>query len=324
MPGVPTLAAELGVDHKAVARAIGLLEEDGLLIGQGAGRPRRIVPPKGHAPSALRVGLLVSHAAGGGGDLMIELRHLLEEAGHVPIFPGTNLQDLGMDGRRVAGLVQRTEAGAWVVVSGSREVLEWFAEQETPAFALAGRCGGLPIAGAGPDKLPAAVAATRRLIALGHLRISALCRRQLRLPHPVRALRAFLGELEAAGIATGGFNLPDWEETREGLACVLDSLFRLTPPTALILDEAFLYHAAYHHLARRGLRVPEDVSLVCTDGDPTFVWCRPTVAHIHWDYRPVVRHIVRWANNVACGQDDRRQAFTRAEFVEGGTVGAAP
>ena len=40
-------------------------------------------------------------------------------------------------------------------------------------------------------------------------------------------------------------------------------------------------------------------------------------------HRPVVRRIVGWTNNVASGKDDRRQSFTKAEFVEGGTVGKA-
>ncbi len=67
--------------------------------------------------------------------------------------------------------------------------------------------------------------------------------------------------------------------------------------------------------------MPEDVSLVCTDPDPGFAWCLPSVAHIRWDYRPVVRRVVRWVNNVALGKDDRRQSRTKAEFVEGGMVG---
>lgn len=92
----------------------------------------------------------------------------------------------------------------------------------------------------------------------------------------------------------------------------------------MILDEPILYHAAHHHLAKRSLRVPEDVSLVCTDADPNLAWCEPRVAHIHWDHRPVVRRLVRWVNNVAAGKEDRRQSFTKAEFIEGGTVGVAP
>ena len=324
MPGGPKLAAELGIDKKTVEAALGLLEEEHLLIPQGPGRPRRIELPADHAPPQLRVGLLSFDAESLGQLFMTDLQHRLGQAGHLPFPPGKNLLDLGMDPVRVARMARRTEADAWVVTSASREVLEWFAEQETPAFALAGRYGGLPLAGTKPDKPSTIAAVVHRLVALGHRRISLLCRRHLRLPQPSRSTRAYLAALESAGIATGSFHLPDWEETREGVGCILESLFLHTPPTALILDEAHLYHAAYQQLTRRGLRIPEDVSLVCTDGDPTFAWCEPSVAHIAWDHRPVVNRIVRWANNVARGRDDRGQSFTRAEFIEGGTLGPAP
>jgi DNA-binding LacI/PurR family transcriptional regulator len=74
-------------------------------------------------------------------------------------------------------------------------------------------------------------------------------------------------------------------------------------------------------LMNRGLRVPQDVSLVCTDGSPIFEWGKPTVAH--WDTRPVVRRIVRWAATVSRGEKDLRQTLTKAEFFEGGTIGPA-
>ncbi|MDC0275300.1 substrate-binding domain-containing protein [Verrucomicrobiales bacterium] len=173
-----------------------------------------------------------------------------------------------MNANRVAGLVENTEADAWMVSAGSREILEWFADQNQNAFALFGRRKGLSIAGAGPNKSPLFSSITRRLIELGHRRISLLCRSQLRQPSPAESLRNFLSELESAGVKTGKCHLPDWEENKAGFAKALDSLLEHTPPTALILDKPFLYNAAYHRLARRGLRVPEDVSLVCTDGLP--------------------------------------------------------
>ena len=136
-------------------------------------------------------------------------------------------------------------------------------------------------------------------------------------------VRAFLDELEAGGVRAGEFHLPDWEEDRAGYQAILSSLFGLTPPTALLTDEAFPFIAAQQFLARRGLRVPEDVSLICTDNDPTFVWCEPTIAHIRWDYLPAVRRIGHWAANVSHGKKDLRQTSTKAEFVDGGTVGSA-
>lgn len=325
MPGGSRLATELGVGRDTVEAALLILEREGLLVPQGAGRRRRIELPEGKVAHPQRVAILAYDSPEVALSLgyVKDLLHRLEKAGHSVIFAEKGLLGLGMEVGRVARFVQQTEADAWVVGAGSREVLEWFAAQPMPAFALFGRRRGLPIAGVGPDKASSLLAATGRLIGLGHRKISFLCRRQRRLPQPGFPERAFLAELAAQGIPTGTFNLPDWEESKNGFTALLDSLFAATPPTALILDEPFLFNAAFHYLAKRNLRVPRDVSLVCTDNDPAFAWCEPTIAHIRWDHRPVVRRVVTWANNVSHGRDDRRQTLTKAEFVEGGTIGPA-
>jgi DNA-binding LacI/PurR family transcriptional regulator len=103
----------------------------------------------------------------------------------------------------------------------------------------------------------------------------------------------------------------------------LNSLFKHSSPTALIIDEVPLYLAVERHLARLGLLTPGDVSLICLDPGPAFKWFRPPVSHIAWDSRPMVNRIVKWAENVARGRDDRRQSFTKAGFIEGGTIGPA-
>mgnify|MGYP001818580150 CR=1 FL=1 len=325
LPGVPKLAEELGVDRKTVWAATLLLEQEGLLQGQGAGRPRKIVPsPDGASNRALRVAILEYNPAAFAVDYMIELEHQLSEAGHTPIRAPKTLMELQMDVKRIARTVGEVTAEAWIVSAASREVLEWFASQEVPTMALFGRRRGLPVAGVGPDKPPTTAAVARRLVALGHRRIAMLTGRARRHPRPGASEQAFLDELEAHGLVTGAYNLPDWEESGEGFKAGLEALFAATPPTALLLDEPHLFHAAYHHLAQRGLRVPQDVSLICTDDDLGFAWCQPTVAHIRWDPAPVVRRILQWADNVARGREDLRQSATKAEFVEGGTIGPAP
>jgi DNA-binding LacI/PurR family transcriptional regulator len=324
MPGAPMLAAELGVNHKTIIAALQQLEHEGLLVSQGPGRKRRIILPEQLDSPSLRVAILDYEPRHESEGYMNELYHLLGEANHTPFFTSKCLTALGMDVKRIARMVKRTAADAWVVGAGSSEVLAWFTEQEAPAFALFGRHESFPIAAIKPNNTPAISTATRRLIELGHRRISFLCRRLVRLPQPGKGAQAFLAELEGAGIHAGDFNLPDWDESREGFAMQLDSMFRHTPPTALILDEPYLYGAALHFLAGRGMQVPEDISLVCIDADRSFAWCQPSVAHIRWDYRPVIRRIVRWANNVSRGKKDIRQTIVPAEFVEGGTVGKAP
>lgn len=322
MPGRNQLAEELGVSSRTVELALQMLEKERLLVAQGNGRSRLITVPQAAVETpTLRVALLMADHAN---RLPNILHHLLDRAGHRAFFVSKTLLDLGMEVRRVARFVREINADAWIVGAGSRAILEWFAEQPTPAFALFGHRYGLPIAGVGPDKAPVMAEVARHLIHLGHRRISMIHRRSLRLPEPTPILRAFLDELEAAKLVTGAFNLPEWDESDQGFERMLNSLFAYTPPTALILDEPFQYHAAYHHIARRGLRVPQDVSLICTDDHPTFAWCRPTIAHFSWDYRPVVRRAVRWANNIALGKEDRRQSGTKVNFVDGGTIGPVP
>ncbi len=325
MPGQFELEKMLGVSRKTIELALNALEKEGLIVAQGVGKKRKINLSSQQLQSTqLRVAVLNYVREDWDGDYTTQLRHQLRRSGHEPIHPGKSLFELGMNPKRIARLVQSIQVDAWVVVAGSKEVLSWFVDQGIPVFGLFGRIVGLPIAGTGPDKAPAMAEAVRHLAGMGHHRIARFCHRQARTPKPNRVAQAYLDELEAVGIEVSNFHMPDWKESKAGFIAALDSLFELTPPTALILDGVYLYMAAQHYLSARGLRVPQDVSLVCEDGDSNFQWCEPSVAHIHWEVRPVVRRAVRWANRIASGKTDLRQSLTKAEFVAGGTVGVAP
>lgn len=116
---------------------------------------------------------------------LIEMQHLLNKAGHSAFFTAKSLTELGFDMKKVSRFVKKTKADAWVLIASPRDVLEWFIEQKIPAFALFGRRRGLPIAGVGPDKGDAMIAATRRLFELGHRRIVLLTRKARRFHKPL-------------------------------------------------------------------------------------------------------------------------------------------
>jgi LacI family transcriptional regulator len=226
-----------------------------------------------------------------------------------------------MNVERLAKMVKQVEADGWVVCSASREVLTWFSERPFPAFALFGIFSKLPIAGMGPDKFPAYRSAIRQLVELGHRRIVLLHPEHARKPQPRGITRRVLDEMESLGIKIGPYHLPDWQNHPAGLRQCLDSLFDLTPPTALIIDETHQFLAVRHHLAERGIFAPRDVSLVCSDDSPIFKWYEPSVSCIRWSMDPLVRRLVRWVDNIANGKEDRRAGYSSAHFIEGGTIG---
>ncbi|MFM2171257.1 MAG: hypothetical protein RI957_1486 [Verrucomicrobiota bacterium] len=325
MPGESWIMNHLHVGRDIVRAAMAQLEEERVLICDGQGRRRRIIMREdAFAIRKMRVRIFPYEKQDRGDIDSSSLLAELLEAGMDADFAEKSLKELGMQVDRVARYVNHNPADAWIVSAASREVLAWFAAQTFPALAMYGRHKDLPIAAAFPMMISGQTAAVQRLIELGHKRIVMITREERRKPELSHPEQVFIDQLEAASITSGGYNLPDWEETREGLGRLLDELWRFSPPTAILFQEAQLFIAARTHLADRGIIAPRDVSLVVSDHDPSFGWCSPIPSHIYWDYRPVVRRIVRWVKNIAAGKDDRRKIYTESKFVEGGTIGPVP
>jgi DNA-binding LacI/PurR family transcriptional regulator len=272
----------------------------------------------------LRVTILLDEKSDRKMDHPLEPVQRLQGAGHVAGFAEKTMRGLGMDVKRIARFAGTMMVDAWVVVAGPRDVLEWFAEPPTPAFALFGRLTQVNLASTSPKKAGAPPDLADRLIDLGHRRIVILAREDRRKPDPGFLERLFLDHLEKREIPTGPYNLPDWGDPPAELRRILESLFQRTPPTALVIGEPSLFFAVMQHLASLGVTTPDQVSLACTDASHAFDWCLPDIPHITWDFRPLVQRVVKWANNISRGKDDRRKSSGKARLVVGGTIGPVP
>lgn len=325
LPGVIRLAAELEVAICTLRSALRLLEKEGIIALSADGRSRRVVRARRAAAPPLRIGILLWERLVNDNSkvqqFLSELFHALEKAGYAPFFSRQNQSTLRHDVGRIVRYVTKTPADAWIVSGGSRGLLEWFAAQAVPCLAFVGRREGIPIASVAPDKVPAIRELTRSLIGLGHRRIVLLCSKMRRLPEPGLGERAFLEELAAQGTGGSHYHLPDWDETPEGFQKLLTELFRFSPPTALIVNEMRLLTSMLQFLARRNLAIPERVSVVITEDDPSLTWCRPKMACLVWHVEPLVKRVVRWASAVSQGRADKKQVSYPAEWMPGGTIG---
>jgi DNA-binding LacI/PurR family transcriptional regulator len=324
MPGVAQMVRRLGVGTKTVVAALESLKREGVLEANGERRRNRIVAADSGSKKGLRVRILLYEESDAHNEHIVQFGYQLKQCGHQVAHAANTLSGLNFDVKRVARMVEKDDGDAWVIQAGSRPVLEWFAARPVPAFALFGRQSKLPIASLATLKSPAMAEALRHLVELGHRRIVMLVREERRKPTLGIFERRYLDELERLGIQTSAYNLPDWENNPQGFHRCLDSLFRHTPPTALIPSEPSLFFVTQQYLLGKRLVVPRDVSLVVLDDHPAFEWFDPEVSHIRTDIRRWVPRVLRWVDSVANGKEDRRETLIKAEFIEGGTIGPVP
>lgn len=330
LPGVQRLADETGVSKVTVRAALRRLESEGWLEAPRPGCRRAVAPhPKRKGGGAtMRVAILlnepVEQESAEVQRLLLDIQHGIEGVGHHCFFTDSNLARLRGDVRRIARHVKNHPADAWIVFGGPRHVLAWFAAQPAPALALGGRSSDVPISAAGNDICAPLAETVRKLAAMGHRKIVMICPEPWRKPHAGRPAQAFLDELQANGITAGEFNLPDWDDRLEGFHDLLNRLFRTTPPTALLTTDPKHTCAALSFLARHGLKVGSDVSLVAMMADPNFAWNYPPLARFVYDLPALLRGIVRWVNALSRGHRPLKRILIPARFEAGGTLGPAP
>lgn len=329
LPGVVPLASELKVSKDIVRAALKVLEEEGWIENCGAGRRRMIVPLRSVMPArrALRVGIMLYlpllEDDKLGVVILLGIRRAIEAAGHVCVFSEQCLVQMNDNLSKISRCVKTTAANAWIVCTASRVVLEWFAAQSFPVLAFGGRFQDLPVASSATRLAPAIESAVNELVDSGHRRIVMLAETYLLKPTPTSSLTSYLSTLEARGIAATDFNLPHFNDTPEGLEDCLNRLFRVTPPTALIVQHAAYLVAVFSYLMRRGLRVPHDVSVITVSSDPIFRMCLPPLDHFSDPCQEHIDRITCWVNNVAKGLPDIQQVVFDAVHIHGGIVGPA-
>jgi DNA-binding LacI/PurR family transcriptional regulator len=324
MPGSDRLVKELGVGRGVIFEALAQLESEGLLVTQGAGKRRLIKKPEiGKEGRKLRVGMFLWGPSDRAQKFILDIQHSLAKAGYIVVLASKTLTDINMDPQRVAREVEKADADVWIASSAARPVLEWFVERNIPVFAIFGSCMNLPVAGFRLKDDSGLSQAREFLFTLGHRRIVMLLRRQHRAANPSHSVQNYSSWLMAKGISPTSFHLPDWDDTSKGFHQCLESLFRVTPHTAIMVDEGPQFVTTCLFLAQRGLRIPGDVSVVCLEPD-AFTSLEPgLIAQIEVDYSQIPKYVLRWVSHINHGKPYVKQHLAQSKYLNGSTVGVA-
>lgn len=163
-------------------------------------------------------------------------------------------------GRALARLVEHEPGASWVLRLSTREMQQWFAQAGVPCV-VAGTCfPGIDLPHVDRDHRAACRHAVGRMVAAGHRRITLLVPATQKAGD-VESERGFIeGTTASEGVVGAILRLPSRPEGINQL--VGRMLAAHDVPTAVLVTRPENYLSVYSSLVRRGVRVPEWMSLV--------------------------------------------------------------
>ncbi|MBF8185788.1 LacI family DNA-binding transcriptional regulator [Nonomuraea sp. K274] len=201
-----------------------------------------------------------------------------------------------------------------LVAAGRRAVITLAEPTQAQLIALSQAClplvvidpvnlPGIPMVSIGSTNFVGGLSATQHLLALGHRRIAYLGGPAGAAPNQAR-MHGYRAAMEAAGVpvrpeyvrASGGFCYPDG--LKEGAL-----LFDVEPvPTAVFAVSDGVALGAIQAARARGLRVPEDLSVVGFDDTDLAALTSPPLTTVRQPLREMGRVALRTALRLAAGE----------------------
>jgi DNA-binding LacI/PurR family transcriptional regulator len=137
----------------------------------------------------------------------------------------------------------------------------------------------LDVPAVGVDERAAGEIATQHLIELGHQRIGYVAGLEHYLPTQLKA-GGHVAAMTAAGLEPDGLTAYADFSTAGGMRGLAQLLELPDPPTGIICSSDMIAIGALHEAARRGLRVPQDLSIVGFDGIDATKWSIPELTTV--------------------------------------------
>ena len=228
--------------------------------------------------------------------------------------------------RLMPRIVRSTPKACWILVLSKRPMQEWFERSGLPVVVYGNVYAGLALAGAGIDYHACIRHATSLLLAKGHRRIAFVAYdvRAAGEEDSVRGFREAFASHRGEDAVPIVLERPDADA--DALCRQLDgAIDSKRPPTAYVVSHTHHYATVATHLASRGLRIPDDVSLICRSEDPFLEFMRPKPVFYRASMQVAARLLfdrVRQAMEGTGRPGDQRLLVP--ELVPGGSVAPPP
>ncbi len=289
LPGERVLCKTYQVSRNTVRAAIYRLKTEGVLASiQGTGTrivgtPQVKCKPKRASVIGLITSREIERVRPSTLIWIDELRERLFEAAFLlKIYQGRQYFE-GEFEPVLESLQRRHNHSCWLLLKSSNRMQEWFSEKHIPCVVVGSTFAGVALPSVDLDYRALCRHAVGSMISLGHRHICMFTPENKR-PGDLEGEVGFLEGLEMSQrrdievtIIRHGNDVRQISSTIEGL------LTPHTRPTSILVARSYVYLTFVSRMAQLGLKVPDDISVICREADPFFRFVTPKPTHYFVD-----------------------------------------
>jgi LacI family transcriptional regulator len=308
LPGERQLSGELRVSRGTVRSALGILERQRVVVAVSSQGYRVLQRARRRTSTGERttIGLLSPEPLEIRRPYLAMMISHIREAAQARGWGFQRYSGLNYFGAKAESHLSRliAESGCtcWILARATRPAQAWFAEREVPTVVSGHTYEGIALPAVDVDHGAAGRHAGGLLVRQRHRHVALVVSRDP-LPGLIAGEAGFTAGF-GPGVASGRIitRLP-FDGTAVALAAAVERICRLTSrPTAIVTETPDQYLTVFSALARLGLRVPEEISLLSRLDDPFLCSLVPEPARYRIDPALFARSLTTLLAHLVAGE----------------------
>ncbi|HEY9175278.1 MAG TPA: substrate-binding domain-containing protein [Verrucomicrobiae bacterium] len=222
--------------------------------------------------------------------------------------------------RALESVVHKSRAASWVLYLSTHALQQWFSERGLPCVICGSRHADVQLSSVDIDYAATCGHATGLLVGRGRRRLALLMPRSEQAGN-IESEQGFLKAVERHPGVKG--QVAHHDGTTTGICGALDRLLRGEwAINGLLVAKPAHVVTAVSHLLRRGVRLPQDVSLLSRDDDPLLEHLVPVVSRYHVEPEAFARRVSRLVVDLArTGAQRQHDSRIIPSLIRGETLG---
>ncbi|MDB6118973.1 MAG: alanine racemase [Verrucomicrobiaceae bacterium] len=311
LPGERILCHQWQISRPTLRAAMEVLRSEGLVDVAHGRRTRLLVKKTAQPPSTLTVGLLSPEPLNAMPPFVMlwvdELRSQLATAGHLlHVQVGSGSFGKRRPGHNLATVVRDMPAAVWVLYQTTDPIKRWFAEHGVPCVVVGSHVPGIDLPTVDRDYRAVCRHAVGLLAGRGHRRLALLILKP-QFGGDAESEAGFLEGLAARHTREVTGEVGHHDGTSSSVCRVIDGMLRRSPsPDAMLIARSSFALTALTHLLKLGIRIPEDMALLCRDDDAFLDSTVPRMARYVVSPSTFARNVFKTVMSLVKGGQVRR------------------